>query len=105
MNLKGPWSIRMHLQLAFRSSRNANAEIHLRNTHATQEDREFIEASEGLGNSQKAEVAWLERKGYAYTSVEIDVAKWTQHKVVSNPSPKVIGGDSLCMAIVKTIFT
>ena len=60
-----------------------------------QEDREFIEASEGLGNSQKAEVAWLERKGYAYTSVEIDVAKWTQHKVVSNPSPKVIGGASL----------
>ena len=60
-----------------------------------QEDREFLEASEGLGNSQKAEVAWLERKGYAYTSVEIDVAKWTQHKVVSNPSPKVIGGASL----------
>lgn len=60
-----------------------------------QEDRKFIEASEGLGNSQKAEVAWLERKGYPYTSVEIDVAKWTQHKVVSNPSPKVIGGASL----------
>ena len=69
-----------------------------------QEDREFIEASEGLGNSQKAEVAWLERKGYAYTSVEIDVAKWTQHKVVSNPSPKVIGRDSLCMAMLKEFF-
>ena len=30
-----------------------------------------MEASEGLGNSQKAEVAWLERKGYAYTEVEV----------------------------------
>lgn len=41
-----------------------------------EEDGKFLEASEGLGNSQKAEVAWLEKKGYAYTSVEIDVAKW-----------------------------
>ena len=41
-------------------------------------DREFLEASEGLGNSQKAEVAWLERKGYAYTEVEIDVAEWVE---------------------------
>lgn len=38
------------------------------------DDRNFMEASEGLGNSQKAEVAWLERKGYAYTRV--DVATW-----------------------------
>ena len=35
------------------------------------EDREFLAASEGLGNSQKAEVAWLERKGYKYTQVDI----------------------------------
>ena len=35
------------------------------------EDREFLAASEGLGNSQKAEVAWLERKGYQYTQVDI----------------------------------
>ena len=41
-----------------------------------QEDHKFLEMSEGLGNSQKAEVAWLERKGYAYTAVEVDVAKW-----------------------------
>lgn len=34
------------------------------------EDREFLEASEGLGNSQKAEVAWLERKGYSYTEAD-----------------------------------
>ena len=32
-----------------------------------EEERHFMEASEGFGNSQKAEVAWLERKGYAYT--------------------------------------
>ena len=38
------------------------------------EDAEFLEASEGLGNSQKAEVAWLERKGYSYRGV--DVATW-----------------------------
>ena len=38
------------------------------------EDRDFILASEGLGNSQKAEVAWLDRKGYEY--VEVDVSKW-----------------------------
>ena len=38
------------------------------------EDAEFLEVSEGLGNSQKAEVAWLERKGYSYRGV--DVATW-----------------------------
>ena len=43
-----------------------------------EEDRQFIEASEGLGNSQKAEVAWLERKGYAYTEVEVDISQWVQ---------------------------
>ena len=37
-------------------------------------EREFITASEGLGNSQKAEVAWLEKKGYEYWAV--DVATW-----------------------------
>ena len=37
----------------------------------SQEDRDFLTASEGLGNSQKAEVAWLERKGYQYTEVDI----------------------------------
>ncbi|CAE6948474.1 unnamed protein product [Symbiodinium sp. CCMP2592] len=38
------------------------------------EDREFLEASEGLGTSQKAEVAWLERKGYPYCP--LDVSTW-----------------------------
>ena len=45
-------------------------------------DRAFLEASEGLGNSQKAEVAWLEKKGYKYTEVEIDVAKWIRKSTV-----------------------
>ena len=43
-----------------------------------EEERHFMEASEGLGNSQKAEVAWLERKGYAYTEVEVDISQWLQ---------------------------
>ena len=43
-----------------------------------QGDREFLEVSEGLGNSQKAEVAWLERKGYPYT--ERDVPSWLAAK-------------------------
>ncbi|CAE7828780.1 unnamed protein product [Symbiodinium sp. CCMP2592] len=37
-------------------------------------EREFLATSEGLGNSQRAEVAWLERKGYAYW--EVDVSRW-----------------------------
>ena len=41
-----------------------------------EEERHFMEASEGLGNSQKAEVGWLERKGYAYTEVEVDISQW-----------------------------
>jgi len=31
-----------------------------------EEDREFLVCCEALGNSQKAEVAWLQRKGYTY---------------------------------------
>ena len=55
-----------------------------------EEDRQFLEVSEGLGNSQKAEVAWLERKGYAYKEVELNAATWTRLQA-SPPSPKVIG--------------
>ena len=40
-----------------------------------EEERKFLLAAEGLGNSQKAEVAWLERKGYHY--VERDVSLWS----------------------------
>ncbi|CAE7404024.1 unnamed protein product [Symbiodinium natans] len=36
-----------------------------------EEDRQFLEESEGLGNSQKAEVAWLQRKGYPYVEKEV----------------------------------
>ena len=43
-----------------------------------EEDREFLVSSEGLGNSQKAEVAWLQRKGYPYTEVEVDISKWVE---------------------------
>ena len=43
-----------------------------------QEDREFLISSEGLGNSQKAEVAWLQRKGYPFTEVEVDISKWVE---------------------------
>lgn len=38
------------------------------------DDRQFLLDSRGLGESQKAEVAWLERKGYPYE--EVDVKKW-----------------------------
>ena len=47
----------------------------------SREERHFMEASEGLGNSQKAEVAWLERKGYAYTEVEVDIFQWLQQRM------------------------
>jgi hypothetical protein len=36
-----------------------------------QEDRSFYEAHKGLGNSQKAEVAWLEEQGYMYEMVDV----------------------------------
>ena len=37
----------------------------------SEEDAQFLQASEGLGNSQKAEVAWLERNGYQYIEKEV----------------------------------
>ena len=43
-----------------------------------EEDREFLVSSEGLGNSQKAEVAWLQRKGYPFTEVQVDISKWVE---------------------------
>ena len=49
------------------------------------DERDFLEASEGLGNSQKAEVAWLERKGYEYEAV--DVAKWMASKTADVAVP------------------
>ena len=35
------------------------------------EDREFVKGHKGLGNSQKAEVAWLERCGYEYEELDV----------------------------------
>ena len=34
-------------------------------------DRAFLEGHKGLGNSQKAEVAWLERAGIKYEAVDV----------------------------------
>jgi len=48
-----------------------------------EEERQFLEHSEGLGNSQKAEVAWLERKGYHYLEKEVSE--------LADSSPKAMG--------------
>ena len=34
-------------------------------------DRAYLEGRKGLGNSQKAEVAWLEREGIPYEEVDV----------------------------------
>ena len=47
-------------------------------------DRQFLAKSEGLGNSQKAEVAWLERKGYPYS--EMDISLWLQPRKPEGPA-------------------
>ncbi|CAE7230831.1 unnamed protein product, partial [Symbiodinium sp. CCMP2592] len=46
------------------------------------DDRDFLLKSEGLGNSQKAEVAWLQKRGYPYK--EVDVKAW-----LTKPEPEV----------------
>jgi hypothetical protein len=33
--------------------------------------REFLESHKGLGNSQKAEVAWLEKEGLEYEEIDV----------------------------------
>ena len=60
----------------------------------SQEDRDFLTASEGLGNSQKAEVAWLERKGYQYTEVDIIQFNRSFMGVQDDPDPSPIGEQS-----------
>ena len=35
------------------------------------QDAMFLESHKGLGNSQKCEVAWLERMGYAYEELDV----------------------------------
>ncbi|CAE7561004.1 unnamed protein product [Symbiodinium sp. CCMP2592] len=48
--------------------------------HSREKHRLFLQwlpiADARLGNSQKAEVAWLERKGYRY--IEVDIRRWLQ---------------------------
>jgi hypothetical protein len=36
-----------------------------------EDDRRFYEGHKGLGNSQKAEVAWLEEMGYEYEELDV----------------------------------
>ena len=48
-------------------------------------EREILAASEGLGNSQKAEVAWLQKKGYEYW--EVDVSTWLPGEGVERHVP------------------
>ena len=48
-----------------------------------EKEAQFLEASEGLGNSQKAEVAWLERNGFPFIEKEISE--------LESSSPKAIG--------------
>ena len=40
------------------------------------EERQYLEEQKGLGTSQKAEVAWLDRHGYLYE--ELDVREFTR---------------------------
>ena len=55
------------------------------------EDRHVLEASEGLGNSQKAEVAWLERNGFTYIEKEVGELKEVEELESSScPSLKAI---------------
>jgi hypothetical protein len=35
------------------------------------EERDFVELQRGLGNSQEAEVAWLEKMEYEYEEVDV----------------------------------
>ena len=37
----------------------------------SEEDRSFVQGHKGLGNSQKAEVAWLEKMGYDYEEHDV----------------------------------
>ena len=51
-------------------------------------ERQYLEESKGLGNSQKAEVAWLEKRGYAYE--ELDVRNFSK-KVARSSVAAAVG--------------
>jgi hypothetical protein len=43
-------------------------------TSVSEEERRFFQSQKGLGDSQKAEVAWLDKMGYTYEEVDVRVA-------------------------------
>jgi hypothetical protein len=52
-------------------SERGDEEERLFSASLSEEDRRFYEGHKGLGNSQKAEVAWLEEMGYAYEELDV----------------------------------
>ena len=52
-------------------SERGDAEEALFMASLSEEDRAYLEGHKGLGNSQKAEVAWLEREGIPYEEVDV----------------------------------
>ena len=52
-------------------SEKGDAEEELFMASLSKGDRQFLEAHKGLGNSQKAEVAWLEKMGYPYEELDV----------------------------------
>ena len=52
-------------------SERGDAEEALFMASLSEDDRAYLEGGKGLGNSQKAEVAWLEREGIRYEEVDV----------------------------------
>ena len=52
-------------------SERGDEEERLFSASLSEEDRRFYEGHKGLGNSHKAEVAWLEEMGYAYEELDV----------------------------------
>ena len=52
-------------------SERSDAEEMLFMASLSDEDRAYLEGHKGLGNSQKAEVAWLERENIPYEEVDV----------------------------------
>jgi hypothetical protein len=52
-------------------SERGDEEERLFSASLSEENRRFYEGHKGLGNSQKAEVAWLEEMGYAYEELDV----------------------------------
>ena len=52
-------------------SERADEEERLFTASLPEGDRAFLEQHKGLGNSQKAEVAWLDKQGYTYEELDV----------------------------------